>query len=303
MKVLLLVNAKAGRGRAEGAASRAERVLIGEGIDVRRLPVDSRDQEAALTSGIGQGTSAVVVCGGDGTVHWAVQRLAGTDCALGVIPSGTGNDNARSLGIPRGEPEEAAIRIARDLQRRGHVATDLARATAADGRSAFVLGVVSTGFDSSVNEWANQRPWPAGTAKYVLGMLRLLPTFRPLDYALDVDGSHRQGSGMLLCVGNGPSYGGGMRVCPQARRDDGALDVMWLSAVGKTRFLTMFPRVYAGTHVNHELVSTFRCRSIVVTAAGQVAYGDGERIGPLPVHLDCWPGALRVVGGSPRVAT
>ena len=303
MHVLLMVNSSAGRGRAERNAEQAQEVLTAEGLDVVRLPADRAAQPAAVLRGIDEGASALVVCGGDGTVHTAVQALAGGDCPLGVIPSGTGDDNARSLGIPPGDAAGAAIRIAHDVLGGHHSRLDVARVVAADGRSALVLGVVSTGFDSTVNAWANDRSWPSGTAKYVLGMIRLLPAFRPIDYVVDVDGMRREGLGMLVCIGNGPSYGGGMLVCPQARRDDGSLDVMWLADVPTPRFLAIFPRVYAGTHVGHDRVTMLRGASVRVEARGQLAFGDGELIGPLPVTINCWPAALRVVGGGEELDT
>ena len=299
MFVLVQANSQAGDGRANRYASLITNRLRGAGCVVRELPTDRVQGRAAALAGIREGADALIVCGGDGSVHAAVQVLAGSSCALGVIPAGTGNDNARSLGVPTRDPLGAADAIIADLKAGGCQESDLARVWTSDDETALVLGVVSTGFDSSVNEWANTRSWPAGSAKYVVGMLRLLPSFRPLPYRLNADGVEHAGLGMLLCVGNGPSYGGGMRVCPTASRQDGYLDVMWLEAVPTLEFLRMFPRVYRGTHSQHPRVRTYRARSVAIAAPGQVAYGDGERLGSLPVRMEAWPGALRVVGARP----
>ena len=90
---------------------------------------------------------------------------------------------------------------------------------------------------------------------------------------------------MLVAVGNGPSYGGGMRVCPDADLDDGLLDVVVVRALSIPAFLRVFPRVFAGTHVRHPAVEVLRARRVRLEAPGVVAYADGERVGPLPLDL------------------
>ena len=101
----------------------------------------------------------------------------------------------------------------------------------------------------------------------------------------------------MVAVGNGPSYGGGLRICPNAAVDDGQLDVTWVSAVSKGTLLRVFPSVFKGRHVSHPAVRTFRGRVLAISAPDQVAYADGERVGPLPVHIQTRPLALRVLSG------
>ena len=102
---------------------------------------------------------------------------------------------------------------------------------------------------------------------------------------------------MLVSVGNGPRFGGGMLVCPDALLDDELLDITWLGEISIPRFLGVFPRVYKGTHVNHPAVQTMRGQVMEIDAPGQVAYADGERVGPLPVTVRVRPAALRVLEG------
>jgi diacylglycerol kinase (ATP) len=102
---------------------------------------------------------------------------------------------------------------------------------------------------------------------------------------------------MLVAVGNGPSYGGGMRVTPDARLDDGLLDVMVVGPISRPEFLRIFPRVYAGTHVRHPAVTIRRARSVTVAASGIVGYGDGERFGPLPMTMTAVPRAVSLLAG------
>jgi diacylglycerol kinase (ATP) len=177
-----------------------------------------------------------------------------------------------------------------------HRLLDVGVARTSDGVERFFLGVLSTGFDSSVNERANALP-RLGGQRYTVAIARELASFRPLQYDVDIDGVPVRGPAMLVSVGNGPRYGGGMRVCPAAVPDDGLLDVTWLSAVSKATFLRVFPSVFKGTHVEHPSVRTYRGRSLFISAPGQIAYADGERIGPLPVQIDVRPGTLRVLPG------
>ena len=171
---------------------------------------------------------------------------------------------------------------------------DVGAARSDDGVERFFLGVLSTGFDSSVNERANAMRRLAGH-RYNIAIVRELASFRALDYDVVIDGVRERAPGMLVSVGNGSRYGGGMRICPDALSDDGLLDVTWLGAVSKPTFLRVFPSVFRGTHVEHPAVRTFRGRSIRIAAEGQIAYADGERIGPLPVEIEVRPSALRVL--------
>jgi diacylglycerol kinase (ATP) len=240
------------------------------------------------------GDARVIVCGGDGTLHLAAQELAGGQTALGVVPAGTGDDNARTLGIPRGSAADAAV-----LAAQGPVSwIDLGRVIAADGTERVFLGVLSSGFDSLVNERANEMTWPSGDARYLVAILAELRTFRPVSYTALIDGRHVQGDAMLVAVGNGVSYGGGMRVCPDAIPDDGLLDVTWLHGVRKSTFLRVFPQVFTGGHVRTPYVSSMRASHLELDAPGQLAYADGERVGPLPISVSVMRAALPVVRGD-----
>jgi diacylglycerol kinase (ATP) len=146
-----------------------------------------------------------------------------------------------------------------------------------------------------VNERANHWSWPRGQARYNLAMLRELPVFRPIPYVVEVDGVRHDTEAMLVVVGNGASYGGGMRVTPDALLDDGLADVLILHRISIPAFLRVFPQVYRGTHVTHPAVEIVRGRRVRLEAPGIVAYADGERFAPLPLDLEVVPGALTVL--------
>ncbi len=242
---------------------------------------------------VDSGADALVVVGGDGMVHLALQALAGTDLPLGVIPAGSGNDFARELRLPLTDPVAAAEVVVAGHER----AVDLGRA----GEQWFA-GVVAAGFDARVNDRANRMRWPSGRLRYNLAMLAELGVFRPVPYVLELDGEVWETSAMLVAIGNSTCYGGGMRVTPGALLDDSLLDVMVVKPISKARFLMVFPKVYSGTHVQLPYVEVRRARQLRVEAPGITAYADGERLGPLPQKFEAVPAAARVLVPSGMTA-
>jgi diacylglycerol kinase (ATP) len=224
--------------------------------------------------------------GGDGMVHLAAQLLAHTGTALGIIPAGTGNDAARYFGIPRNDPRAAVDVVVAGR----HRVVDLARVG-----PTYFLCVLSAGFDAIVNERANRMTWPRGQMRYNLATLAELRVFEPLDYTLDLDGEHRRVTAMMVGVGNGPSFGGGLRITEGALLDDGLLDVVFFRPMRKSDLVRTYPRLFSGTHRNHPCYEHHRVRQVTVAAPGIVAYADGERLGPLPVTVTAVPSALKVL--------
>jgi diacylglycerol kinase (ATP) len=297
----LLVNPTSGKGRAGAAAPVAAARLRERGIDVVQVVgSDGQDALARLQASIDeQAPTAVIACGGDGTVNLCLQAVAGTPVALGILPFGTGNDNASALTIPS-DPGAAADVIADAVLSGLRRTVDAGRATSADGVRRWFLGVLSSGFDSLVNERANLMTWPSGQARYLRAILAELRVFTPVPYTMVLDeGDPREvrveKKGMLVAVGNGPSYGGGMQVCPGAVMDDGLLAVTFLDELPTRTFLRVFPSVFKGTHVQRPEVHVHAAARVRLDAPGQVAYADGERIGPLPVEVTIVPGAVHLL--------
>ena len=295
--VVMLVNPTSGRGRGGRNAPAAVAQLVARGIQVTEVVGSSAEQAtAAVTKAMASDPDALIACGGDGTVHMALQLVAGTKIPLGVIPVGTGDDNARSLGLPLGDAAAAA-----DVIADGHITeVDCGHVTTADGTQRWFLGVMSSGFDSLVNERANKLSWPKGQARYFVAVVAELSVFKPLAYHIEVDDFQFDTTAMLVAVGNGKSYGGGMQVCPAAELDDGTFAMTVLGKVSKPTFLRVFPRVFKGTHVQHPSVSVHHGAKVALAAPGQVAYADGERIGPLPLSAQCHRNALRVIVPADR---
>ncbi|MFP5282664.1 MAG: sphingosine kinase, partial [Actinomycetes bacterium] len=158
----------------------------------------------------------------------------------------------------------------------------------------FVGTVLATGFDALVNHRANAMPWPKGSMRYPLATLAELRVFEPLRYQLTVDGERRDLRAMFVAVGNTSSYGGGMRICPDADPRDGLLDVTIVHPVGRLKLLWLLPQIYSGRFARDPCVEQLRAREVVVAGPGLVGYGDGELIAAAPLTVRCVPHALRV---------
>ena len=226
--------------------------------------------------------SGVIAVGGDGLLHLVLQKITPAQVPLAVIPAGTGNDFVRTLGWSLDDVDA----ILEAVLSKKPASVDLG---VVDGE--WFAAILSTGFDSIVNEKANTMSWPKGPNKYNVAIAIELPRFAPRHYEIVLDDRTISTQAMLIAVANGRSYGGGMLVCPHAEITDGYFDVMVLHPVSKLEFIKVFPRVFKGTHITHPAVEIVRSKSVKITADA-VAYADGERIGQLPVSAQCMPGAL-----------
>ena len=286
-EIALLTNPTAGKGRGASARAAALPRLREAGFEVRDLQGADADEALDLARvAVTDGVWALVVCGGDGMVHLGVQAVAGTQTHLGIIPAGTGNDVARYIDVPRKDPAAAADRIIASTPRR----IDLARSG-----SRWFVTVLAAGFDAVVNERANTMRWPKGQMRYNIATLAELRTFQPLPYSLELDGERVQLEAMMVAVGNGPSYGGGLRMTEGALLDDGLLDVVIIKPMSKAGLVRTYPKLFKGTHVTHPQYEHHRVRSVTVAAPGIVSYADGERFGALPLTIECDPGALSIL--------
>ncbi|MEE1752571.1 diacylglycerol kinase [Streptomyces sp. SP18CS02] len=299
-EITLFVNPAAGRGRGAHAAQPAARALRQAGFSVRVvLGADAGDALRRAREAVDGGTGALVAVGGDGMVSLALQAVAGTRTPLGVIAVGTGNDFARALDLPVRDPA-AAGRLAAEALAAGRTRNiDLGRV----GERWFGT-VLASGFDSRVNDRGNRTRRPGGRFTYELAMIAELASFRPIAYRMTLDdGTEREIEATLVAVGNGTSYGGGMRICAEAVMDDGLFDVTVVGDCSRSTLLRVFPRVYRGTHLSHPVVTAHRAAKVTLAAAGTTGYADGEPLGPLPLTAECVPGAAVVLAPEARGAS
>jgi diacylglycerol kinase (ATP) len=293
--IAVLANPRAGRGRHRGLLPGVLERLGASGRSVRLLSADSaEDAEKACHRAVAEGIGALVAVGGDGTVHRAVQAVAGTQVGFGVVPAGTGNDFAAGTGVPT-DPLAAATAVAEAVRDGRGTPVDLARVTTGQGDVRWYGAVLAAGFDAIVNERANRMRWPRGPRRYDLAIVLEMARLHPRRYSLELDGVDRSFTGVLVAVGNCRSYGGGMLICPDADPTDGLLDVVVAAPLGRGAMARLKPRLRRGTHVTDPRVGSYRAREVRIGAPDIIGYADGERVAALPLVISCEPGAVRLL--------
>ena len=286
--MILLVNPTAGGGRARMVALEAAREIraLGHDVDVRvttaRGEVERLAREAAASR-----VERLLVCGGDGTVHEAVNGLAGSATALGVLPGGRGNDLAATLGVPL-EAAAAGRHLVQGAIRRIDLGVVNGR------RFGTTAGV---GFDADVATRTNQGIWrKAGRFSYVGGILTSLVAFRAPRLIVTAGAERRDGRYMLCAVSNTGRYGGGVLIAPEASADDGLLDVCLVAHASRFRLLRILPAAYRGAHVHAREVEMLRAAAVeIVTDTPLPIVADGESAGSTPAVISVDRAALLVV--------
>ena len=284
--LILAINPISGRGRARRQAKVASGYFLSRGIDVREIEGESLEdfREKLLSTLDGQEISGVIAFGGDGFIHEIIQHITPREIALGVIPCGTGNDFARSIGIFK----LPLMRQLELIEQGAATQIDLGRV-----EEKWFAAILSSGFDALVNDRANTMRWPRGRMRYNIAMVEKLIALRPHHYRIRVDENYMDVQATLVTVANGPSYGGGMNVCPDASITDGLFDVMVLGKVSRIELLKVFPKVYRGAHVGHPAVTFYRCSEVEIQGSGS-SFADGEPLAQLPLKAQCVSAALKV---------
>lgn len=295
MKLVVALNPLAGAGAGARAAPGIVSGLEEQGHELEVVGLQGPDRlRTELAVALGRNPEALVAVGGDGLAHIAINALAGTLVPLGIIPVGTGNDIARSLGLPLRSPTAALAALLSALEN-GSREVDLGRIRSPERPDVWFAAACSAGLDAVVNARANRWTHPRGRARYVLALLRELPFFRPLHYRLSVDANRAEIEAMLVCVANMRSIGGGMLIAPDARPDDGRLDLLVVDPMSRLRLLALFPLLFSGRHVKLREVHLRTVQSVEFEVADIQLYADGEPVGAVPVRIDVVPGALRVL--------
>ena len=288
MNIALVVNSTSGGGKGRRFGEKLVRTLSQSGLHFTLIREKSLKESLTTFERIHEKDpfTTIVSVGGDGLAHALFPTAIKYRIPILVAPAGTGNDFARSIGTFGLDAEKlVSLMISRtpvnvDMGLVQHKGVDICFGQ-----------VLSTGFDSLVNERANDYKFIKGKLKYVIATARELPFFVPRTYKISIDGKSRETGSMLVAIANGKSYGGGMQVCPDADFQDGLFDVLLLKPIPVREFIRVFPRVFSGKHISHPAVEIQRCSSITLESIA-IAYADGERIGPLPITATVVPAAM-----------
>lgn len=242
-----------------------------------------------------EGIERVIAVGGDGTFHYVLRGLVGSDCELGLVPMGTGNDLAAVAGVPDRFGE--ALRLAVEGRAKPF---DLGELSAPGGKRTPFAVYCGGGLDSEVSKWARERSGrEGGRFVYLWGALVVLRTFRAPLLTVQHDGGRFEGRAMLAVAANGHRFGGGMKVAPAADPRDGLFDLVIVRELPAWQALPLLARVYFGSHVGHPAVEVVRTRHARITSDRALPLAvDGEgagELGPEGIGLAIRPAALRIV--------
>ena len=294
MKILVIVNPMAGGGRTLRLLPKIRHWLSESphefSFNTTRSPDEMRSE---IMKAPAQGINALLLIGGDGTVHQALPAIAETNIPFGFLPCGRGNDFARNIGLPSKLQKSCSLPSNPsfhqvDLPRINHIP---------------FVAVAYVGFDAEVNELANEgKGYFGGTLGYIVCVTKALKSFKPFEVEITIDGDTWRERVMMVTVANAPFYGGGMKIAPDANMNDGLLNICIAKEISKLELLWEFPKVFKGTHIYHPRIMMKSGRRIRLTSdEPRNIYADGEYVGHLPA--DCTIGNQTIHIMSPMKGT
>jgi diacylglycerol kinase (ATP) len=292
-KTLVVVNPAAGGGRAGRVRPQVEAYLNAQGVRAEFCaPASGEEVRERAGNAAASGYSCVVAMGGDGTFHQVVSGIIGTSALAGLVPAGGGNDIARALGLPR-DPLAAAHALLRARPR----PVDVLQVRTASGGVCFYLGAGGVGIDAEAARLANTRfrALP-GIARYLAAGVAAFRNSRPLQVELEADGVVATVAALLVAVANAPSYGSGVIIAPDARMDDGWMDIALVAPLDWTQVFDGMLIALRDGRIRWPEMRRMKARRLrLSTDRPALFHGDGEVLGETPVEIEVLPGALQVL--------
>jgi diacylglycerol kinase (ATP) len=292
MKILVIINPAAGNGKALRLLPNMKRWLSQSSHDfIYEISNTPDEMRSKIVNASGRGIDAILLSGGDGTVHQALPAIAQTGRPFGYLPCGRGNDFARNIGLPADLKSNCSFLSTPSFRK-----LDLA---SINQKTPFVA-VAYVGFDGEVNRLANDHQgYFGGTLGYIICVLKALKNFKPFEVEITIDDQTWRERVMMVSVANAPFYGGGMKIAPQAMMDDGVLDICIVKEISKLELLRQFPKVFKGTHVTHPRIMMATGKKIKITSdEDRELFADGEPAGRLPAECTIGSRTIRVLASS-----
>ncbi|MBT9130652.1 MAG: Diacylglycerol kinase [candidate division WS2 bacterium] len=291
MNISLIVNPIAASGKAKKLVSPAALQLEKSGcqIDLQYSRFAGHSIELSREA-LKKNSDLVVAVGGDGTVSEVANPLVGTTTLLGILPFGRGNDIATSLNIPK-DPEKAVNCLLHD---------EVTTIDVGKVKNRYYLGVGGVGIDGEVVNMSNKyhKYLPHPFLAFFVGAIIQIVIFNPKNISFEIDGVKNKVRAYMIAIGNGPSYGGGMRILPYASMVDGELDLCLIRDIPKIDLLKTLPKLFSGSHINHPGVSLFKGKKITVESESNLfVHADGEILGRLPATFEVASEKLNVRKG------
>ena len=288
MRILVVVNPAAGGGKTLRLLPRIKRWLSESPHEFSfSIPGSPDEMRSEITKASARGIDAILLSGGDGTVHDALPAILNANIPFGYLPGGRGNDFARNTGFTTNLRKSCCIPSHPSFHQ-----LDLPIIN----QTPFI-STAYVGFDAEVNRLANDgKGYFGGKLGYTICVLKSLRNFKPFEIEMTIDGHRFRERVMLITVANGPYYGGGMKIAPQAIMDDGVLDVCMVKEMSKLELLRQFPKVFNGTHITHPKIIMASGKKIKITSdESREIFSDGEYVGVLPVECTIGSQSLRVL--------
>jgi diacylglycerol kinase (ATP) len=292
----VFVNPSAGRGGAGRRIAEVRQEFARREFLVDLIETASaREFSASVQTRIARGCRTFIAMGGDGTLQLLVREVIGRELQVGVIPAGGGNDFAAALGIQQNVPQAVEVIVAGKSR-----SVDVVRARTESGHDELYLGGGGLGLDAEAVRYANGKflRWP-GRWRYVASAMAALHGFSGVEIEAEFPGSDvpRIEKRVLLAAAlNTPTYGGGLRLAPNARLDDGLLEIVMVEMLGKREVLALLPRLLSSGELKTEKVTRARASKVcLVTQGKNWFHGDGELLGRAPVEIEVMRSALRVL--------
>ncbi|MCK5566592.1 MAG: diacylglycerol kinase family lipid kinase [Actinomycetia bacterium] len=293
MKTLIFINPASAGGKAIASRDEIASELDSLGIEYTiHITASLEDLVRTIKEKLDSDYSNFIAVGGDGTLHHMVNVLAGSNKNLGIIPMGSGNDIAVNLGIPSDIKKCCKIIKEQNVKK-----LDLGLIN----DSFYYLCIAGSGFDSEVNDLANNTKYPIkGPSKYTYSVYKTLLTFQSKEFTVTCNGSKRKIYGMMIACANLPSYGGGMKITPDASPSDGLFDICIIKKMSKIHFIKVFPKVFEGKHIDDPNVEIFRTKEMKLESNYDFSvFADGEYICKLPAVFKIVPGKLNFLVPAP----
>jgi YegS/Rv2252/BmrU family lipid kinase len=294
VNVLLIYNPKAGGGRGRKLQSRVQERFASQGCEVDLRLTEHPGHGIALVQGADlSGYDGVVAAGGDGTVYEVVTGLyrnpGREKPPIGIVPNGTGNAFVREMDLFGSDWEKAV-----DIIARGETRTlDVARFVT-EGKAHFSLNILGAGFVSDVSETAVRFKF-LGNNAYLLGVFYRLLNLRFHPMRITFDGQAQEVEALFATVSNSRYTGTTFFIAPEAKLDDGLLDLIVVRRISRLRIIRIFKTIFTGAHIHEPEVDFHQARRITIeTQEPRVLNVDGEVLGRTPIEIECLPRDLQV---------
>lgn len=291
-RAAVFANPVSGGGKAIRLLPAIEAVLHSHGLSADVfLSSSAADLESQVQREVASGADLLISAGGDGTLHSLVNAVPGSRVTFAVVPAGGGNDFARALGLPLKPILALEMALAGEIK-----AVDLVRVRNASGHERFYLGGGGVGLDSDTAQLASQkmRKWP-GRLRYIAAAIRSFAAYAPrrvrilIGSAVEIPWQ----KAIIASVLNTPTFGAGIRLVPEARIDDGLLDVAVREDLHLHELLRVLPRLVWTGSLSLPDIRVLRARELRIETDPPVLFqGDGELLGYTPVDIAVLPGAV-----------